>query len=174
MNTIHIIKVLTKPVKHFQGFCSIDLLTHTLIKPWIIVNYLDKHYMPGSHWVAVCVSDSGYVEYFDLYGLPPTSSKSWHSCNANLLLGHSIATRYRDLLQKSAVTTAASTPSIEPGHIPWRHLWTCLYLLVHLKRKKSSAHVSCSVWKLPRLRPVGAAAAVVQFADINKGKFNLD
>jgi hypothetical protein len=27
--------------------------------------------MPGSHWVAVCFSDSGYAEYFDSYGLPP-------------------------------------------------------------------------------------------------------
>ena len=32
---------------------------------------LDKHYMPGSHWLAVCISDSGYAEYFDSYGLPP-------------------------------------------------------------------------------------------------------
>jgi len=27
--------------------------------------------MPGSHWVAVCFSDSGYAEYFDSYGLQP-------------------------------------------------------------------------------------------------------
>jgi len=32
---------------------------------------LDKHYMPGSHWVAVCFSYSGYAEYFDSYGLLP-------------------------------------------------------------------------------------------------------
>ena len=32
---------------------------------------LDKHYMPGSHCVAVCISDSGYAEYFDSYDLPP-------------------------------------------------------------------------------------------------------
>ena len=27
--------------------------------------------MPGSHWVAVRISDSGYAEYFDSYVLPP-------------------------------------------------------------------------------------------------------
>ena len=71
MNSIKIHKVLTKHVKYFQGVYPIDLLPSTLIKPSIIVINLDKHYMPGSHWVAVCFSDSGYAEYFDSYGLPP-------------------------------------------------------------------------------------------------------
>ena len=71
MNTIQIDKVLTKYVKYFQGVYPIDLLTSTLIKPSIIVISLDKHYMPGSHWVAVCIFYSGCAEYFDLYGLPP-------------------------------------------------------------------------------------------------------
>lgn len=71
MNSIQIHKVLTKHVKYFQGVYPIDLLPSTLIKPSIIVINLDKHYMPGSHWVAVCFSDSGYAEYFDSYGLPP-------------------------------------------------------------------------------------------------------
>ena len=70
MNTIQINKVLTKHVKYFQGVYPIDLLPSTLIKPSIIIIILDKHYMPGSHWVAVCISDSGYGEYFDSYGLP--------------------------------------------------------------------------------------------------------
>jgi len=47
------------------------LLPSTFIKPSIIVINIDKHYMPGSHWVAVCISDSGYAEYFNSYGLPP-------------------------------------------------------------------------------------------------------
>ena len=41
------------------------------MKPSIIVINLYKHYVLGSHWVAVCISDSGYSEYFDSYGLPP-------------------------------------------------------------------------------------------------------
>jgi len=71
MNTIQINKVLTKHVKYFQGVYPIDLLPSTLIKPSVIVISLDKHYMPSSHWVAICISNSGYAEYFDLYGLPP-------------------------------------------------------------------------------------------------------
>ena len=68
MNTIQINSLLTKHVKYFQGVCPIDLLPATIIKPSIIVINLDKHYMPGSQWVAVCFSESGY-EYFDPYGL---------------------------------------------------------------------------------------------------------
>jgi len=65
MNALQIHKVLTKHVKYFQGVYPLDLLTSTLIKLSIIVINLDKHYMPGSHWVAVCFSDSGNAEYFD-------------------------------------------------------------------------------------------------------------
>ena len=71
MNTVQIHKILSKHVKYFQGVYSIDLLPSTLIKPAIIVINLDKHYMPGSHWVAACFSDSGYGEFFYSYGLPP-------------------------------------------------------------------------------------------------------
>ena len=71
MNTVQIHKVLTKNVKCFQRVYPLDLLQSTLIKHSIIVVNLDKHYMPGSHRVAVCFSDSGYNEYFYSYGLPP-------------------------------------------------------------------------------------------------------
>jgi len=71
MNSIQIHEVLTKHVKYFQGVYPIDLLPSTLIKPSIIIINLDKHYIPGSHWAAVCFSDSGCAEYFDSYGLPP-------------------------------------------------------------------------------------------------------
>jgi len=69
MNTIQINRVLTKYVKYFQGVYPIDLLPSILIKPSIIINF-EKIHMPGSHWVAVSFSDSGYAEYFDSYGLP--------------------------------------------------------------------------------------------------------
>jgi hypothetical protein len=70
VNSIQIHKVLTKHVKYFQGVYPINLLTSTIIKSPLIVVNLDKHYMPGSHWVGVCFSDSGYAEYFDSFGLP--------------------------------------------------------------------------------------------------------
>jgi len=71
MNTIQIHKVLTKHVNYFQDVHPLDLLPSTLIKPAIIVISLDKHYMPSSHWVAVCFTDFGYAEYYDSCGLPP-------------------------------------------------------------------------------------------------------
>ena len=71
MHTIQISEVLTKHVKYFEGIYPINLLPSSLIKPSVILTNLDKHYMPGSHLVAVCFSDSGYAEYFNSYGLPP-------------------------------------------------------------------------------------------------------
>ena len=71
MNTFQINNVLTKNVKCFQGVYPLDLLQSTLVKPSIIVVNLDKLYIPGSHWVALCLSDCRYAEYFDSYGLPP-------------------------------------------------------------------------------------------------------
>jgi hypothetical protein len=71
MNTLQINKVLTKHVKYFKGVYPIDLLLQALTKPTIIVVNLDEHYMPGSHWVALCFGNSGYAEYFDSYGIPP-------------------------------------------------------------------------------------------------------
>ena len=76
MNTIQINRVLSKHVKYFQGVYPIDLLAVTLLKPSIIVINFDEHYMPGSHSVAVCFSDSDYTEYFDSYGLYHTGLKS--------------------------------------------------------------------------------------------------
>ena len=69
MNTLQIRKVLTKRVKYFQGVYPLVFTIHTY-KAILVIN-LDKHYMPGSHLVAVCFSDSGYVEYFESFGLPP-------------------------------------------------------------------------------------------------------
>ena len=71
MNCIQIHKLLKKHVKYFKKVYPIDLLTSTLLKPSIIVINLHKHYMPGSHCVAVCFSDSRYTKYFDSYDLPP-------------------------------------------------------------------------------------------------------
>jgi hypothetical protein len=70
MNSIQIHKVLTERVKYFQRIYPLDLLPSTLTKPSLIFINLYKHYLPGSHWVAVCFSDAGYAEYFDSYGLP--------------------------------------------------------------------------------------------------------
>jgi hypothetical protein len=89
MNTVQINRILSKHVKYFQWVYPIDLTPATLIKPSIIVINLDEHIMSGSHWVAVCFSDSGCAEYFDLYGLPPYRLEI-----SNYLQRHSISCRF--------------------------------------------------------------------------------
>jgi hypothetical protein len=71
MNSIQIHKLLSKHVKCFRGVYPVDLLPSSIEKPAIIVINLDEHYKPGSHWVTVCIANTGHAEYFDSYGLPP-------------------------------------------------------------------------------------------------------
>jgi len=94
MKTIQINKVLTKHVRYFQVVYPIDLLPSTH-KAFIIVIYLNKHYMPCLCLVTVCISDSG-LNIFIRNVCLPASSKSWHSCNATQFLGPLTATEYRD------------------------------------------------------------------------------
>jgi hypothetical protein len=95
MNTIQIHKALTKQVKFFQVVYPIDLLTSTLIIPSLIVINLDKHYMLGSHWVAVFFPslDTLNILIHTVYRL--SSMKSQHTYSAIQFLGHLIATDYR-------------------------------------------------------------------------------
>jgi hypothetical protein len=62
MNTIEINRVLTKEVKYFQGVYPLYLLPSTITKPAVIIVSLNKHYMPGSHLVALYFSDSGCAD----------------------------------------------------------------------------------------------------------------
>ena len=173
MNTTQIDKGLSKHVKYFQDVYPIDLLPSTLIKPSIIVVNLDKHYTPGSHLVAVCISDSVYAEYYDSYGLP----------------------LYK--LEISIPATPLNILDIQPPQTTGTHLECLRSLLLHLRlsqsrgtiddfireyvcicslhlqRKKGSALDPLSSSIVPRLRPVGAAE-VVQISDINEGKFSHD
>ena len=68
MNKIQIHKVLTKHVQYLQGVYPLDISPSTLIKLLITVINLYKHYMPGSHSVAVV--PTGYAEYFHSYDFP--------------------------------------------------------------------------------------------------------
>jgi len=94
MNSIQIHKFLTKHVKYFQGVYPIDLLPSTLIKTSIIVITLDKHYMPGSHWVAVSPI-LGVPNIFIRTAYHLSGMKSCHTYDGTQFLGHLIATYYR-------------------------------------------------------------------------------
>ena len=95
MNTLHIHKVLTNHVKYFQGVYTLDRLLCTLIKPSIIVIKLDKKYIPGSHWVAVCFPTPGTLIILIRTGYHHSNLKSWHTCNATQFLGYLTSTYYR-------------------------------------------------------------------------------
>jgi len=69
MNAIHINKVLTKHVKYFQGVYPNDLLPSTLIKSSIC--HQPRQALHVRFALGICISDCGYVECFDSYGLPP-------------------------------------------------------------------------------------------------------
>ena len=169
MNTIQISNALTKHVKYFEGIYPINLLPSSLIKPSVILTNLDKHYMPGSHLVAVCFSDSGYVEYFDSYGLPPYKLEIM-----SYLQHHSISWTFNHYRLYGLTSNVC-------GH------YCCLYAL-HRARGLSMtsfvnmflpARYTCNniravrmfraqFGECPACSPVGAAAAV-QVSGINKG-----
>jgi hypothetical protein len=71
--------------------------------------------MPGSHCVAVCISDFGYAGYFDSYGLPPYKFEIIVFLKRHSIFWTSSATDYMDSLRMTAFTIAASTPSTEAG-----------------------------------------------------------
>ena len=172
MNTIQNNKDLTKHVKYFQEVYPINLLPATLIKPSITVNH--KHYMPDSHWVAVCIYDSGYAKYFDSYGLPPYKLEIMA-----FLQRHSISKtfnrhRLHDLTSKVC------------GH------YCCIYALWRVRRQSMTSFVNTFVpaptpatikkavpmfcdqfGEWPLLQPVGEGAAVVQGADIKVSSLTI-
>jgi hypothetical protein len=125
--------------------------------------------MSGSHWVALCISDSGYADYFDSYGLPPYKLEIM-----SYLQNHSTSWTFNRHRLQGLTSNAC-------GH------YCCLYAL-HRARGLSMtlftsmftpAHYRCNdiravrvfraVWRVPRLQPLGASVAVMQVSSINKG-----
>lgn len=75
MDSLDIYKALSKSVKHFKGVFPLDKLPSSFSLPAIFVINLDTHKQPGSHWIAISITDSGHGEYFDSYGIPPLKHK---------------------------------------------------------------------------------------------------
>jgi hypothetical protein len=61
-----------KKFKNFLGCFASDQLPTPNVPTYGFVVNLDPHDKPGSHWVAIYVSN-GIGEYFDPFGLPPLS-----------------------------------------------------------------------------------------------------
>ncbi|KAJ8050089.1 hypothetical protein HOLleu_03153 [Holothuria leucospilota] len=62
------------PKTSFQGVFASDPLRELQPNyPCSLVINLDPSHLPGSHWVAVFISKERHGEYFDSYGLPPST-----------------------------------------------------------------------------------------------------
>jgi hypothetical protein len=71
MNSSQIRKVMKNHVPYFNNVYAIDMLPSSFTLPAIFIVNLDPHTLPGSHWVAIYISNLGYGEYFDSYGMKP-------------------------------------------------------------------------------------------------------
>ena len=70
MDTL-MVRRLLKTYKCFKGVYPLDLLPYNLTPPINIIINTDPSYLPGEHWVCVCINKDGYGKYFDSFGLPP-------------------------------------------------------------------------------------------------------
>ena len=71
MDTVQILKILKKVMgPNFIGGFPSDKLPEPKQKPFGMVVNLDPSTKPGSHWVAIYVSEFNVSEYFDSYGFP--------------------------------------------------------------------------------------------------------
>lgn len=75
MNTISIREYIRPYQKHniFKGVFPCDALPTSFRLPAAFVINLSPHDEPGSHWVALHISQSGDAFYFDSFGVKPTN-----------------------------------------------------------------------------------------------------
>ena len=59
--------------RHFRGVFPCDLLPNYVEQgiPHAFIINLDAHNKPGSHWVALYITNNGNAVYFDSFGAPP-------------------------------------------------------------------------------------------------------
>lgn len=75
MNTIAI-REFIKPYQRsniFKGVYPCDALPTSFRLPAAFVVNLSPHDEPGTHWVALYISECGYAYYFDSFGMKPTN-----------------------------------------------------------------------------------------------------
>lgn len=57
----------------FKGVFPSDSMPHRFRLPAAFVINLSQHDEPGSHWVALFISESGNAYYFDSFGMKPSN-----------------------------------------------------------------------------------------------------
>lgn len=57
----------------FKGVFPCDSIPHSFRLPAAFVINLSQHDEPGTHWVALYISETGSAYYFDSFGLKPSN-----------------------------------------------------------------------------------------------------
>lgn len=57
----------------FKGVFPCDCMPNSFSLPAAFVINLSPHDEPGTHWVSLYISQSGYAFYFDSFGMKPTN-----------------------------------------------------------------------------------------------------
>ena len=76
MNTFALHCILSKVLKnvHFLGVYAHDKIPKSIPKyPACFVANTDNTGKPGQHWIAVYLANSSSCEFFDSYGMPPST-----------------------------------------------------------------------------------------------------
>ena len=89
MNTQRIYSILANVVQDgdFLGVFPRDKIP-TLTPHSLAVANTDTHNQPGTHWIAIFTESDGDIEFFDSYGLPPSTyhfSQTFTSYNTTTL-----------------------------------------------------------------------------------------
>ena len=72
LSNIFLINYISPRCDNFIGVYSVDTLFSAPIKqPCCLITNLSKSNMPGSHFVAMHISDRNKLLYFDSFGFPP-------------------------------------------------------------------------------------------------------
>ena len=66
-------KEINRLVRHekFVGAFPCNSIPNGLRPPFAIIINTDRDDQPGSHWIAINVTNNGHGEYFDSFGWPP-------------------------------------------------------------------------------------------------------
>lgn len=72
MDTLEIESILKRRLRGvFSGVYAEDELPPIVLRPLAMVINTDPSSLPGRHWTAVYIDNSGYGQFFDTRGLPP-------------------------------------------------------------------------------------------------------
>lgn len=83
MNTLEIASALRGVSAASVGVYAADRIPRILSLPVAIVTNMDTANKPGSHWVAFYISKNGTGNFFDSFGMPPTSPYHLDSLRRN-------------------------------------------------------------------------------------------